>query len=380
MFEDVDVTTNWCGGGCDLNEIHNKLCWQFRKGYNLIAPPIQHNCKSLHYYTKSSFHRNVLSNVRCIGGAHRSGFYAQTQDGFYHVINQLDVDITVTQSHFFSNVKIVQIASSYSHTLALTDTGRVYVWGSSGANVPALGLGDDYRECPVPTQIEGLPFIRRIFSGNSSCFSFAVTPCGDVFAWGRNSSCQLGLGDGRHRSKPELLESLGRVSCMTSGDAQVFAVDASGLMFSWGLNYPNGILGYNSAVEMVSRPNEVVSMRRLDIQDVFYTNRSVLALSRSCKIYGWDVKESEGRCKMFSEIKLMNNYIVRGLMCGTNNAVVTVQDGEVEKMYVVGAYEDTPNVGDSYSDQHPYIKTLTKKNNNEQYLVGRYCTYLLDSE
>jgi alpha-tubulin suppressor-like RCC1 family protein len=221
------------------------------------------------------------------------------------------------------NVKIAQIACSYSHTVVLTDTGKVFVWGSSTTSYGALGFGDDIVQTPYPKHLEMLDKmqIRRIFCGKSSCFTFALTAHGDMYAWGQNTSGQLGFGDTKRRSKPQLSDKIRRIAHMATGLAQVIAVDTEGLMFSWGGNR-YGLLGYDTNSEDQLLPREITSMRRKDIIKVECTDTLVFALSRSGQVYVW------GKMDLASTLKQeLTKISVTNITCGRHHVIFTTDDG-----------------------------------------------------
>jgi alpha-tubulin suppressor-like RCC1 family protein len=156
------------------------------------------------------------------------------------------------------------------------------VWGSSAGSSAALGLGENVVTVNTPTLIESLSDkqVRRVFCGRSSCFTFALTAHGDMYAWGNNTSGQLGFGDCKRRSKPEKSETVSRVAHMTIGLAHVVVVNTEGLMFSWGSN-SEGQLGCNTGGKNVFYPHEITQVRGKDIIQVDSTANTLIALSRS---------------------------------------------------------------------------------------------------
>jgi hypothetical protein len=89
------------------------------------------------------------------------------------------------------------IAAGWWHSLALTESGEVYAWGSNGRG--QLGLGDT-EDRHTPTQVPGLGRVKAIAAGGEH--SLALTESGEVYAWGSNGHGQLGLGDTKDRHTP----------------------------------------------------------------------------------------------------------------------------------------------------------------------------------
>ena len=79
------------------------------------------------------------------------------------------------------NRRIVSVATSSDHCLALSVEGEVYSWGDG--DFGALGHGDE-DERDVPTRIESLSRIERIAAG-PGWKSAAVDVAGRLFTWGK---------------------------------------------------------------------------------------------------------------------------------------------------------------------------------------------------
>ncbi|CAL9112540.1 unnamed protein product [Musa acuminata var. zebrina] len=85
---------------------------------------------------------------------------------------------------------VIQIASGGYHSLALTDTGKVLSWGHGGHG--QLGHPSVQNQ-KVPLGIEALAqeHVVHIASGGST--SAAVTDKGKLYMWGNARDCQLGV-------------------------------------------------------------------------------------------------------------------------------------------------------------------------------------------
>ena len=88
-----------------------------------------------------------------------------------------------------ANHKIVDIAAGSSHFMILNDEGDVYSWGDN--DCCQLGIGEG-KEQKTPKKIDTLSkfFINRISCG--AAHSMAVSKTGNVFVWGSNTRGQLG--------------------------------------------------------------------------------------------------------------------------------------------------------------------------------------------
>lgn len=140
-----------------------------------------------------------------------------------------------TEIKFLRDKNINHIASSECHVLALSSNGQVYAWGFNQHG--NLGL-NDAKNRSSPTEIEALTTksIIRVFSGGHS--SFALSSDGKVYAWGRNTSGELGLGDRLDRLHPAELKDLTdkRIIYVTSTYNYTVALSMDGRLYVWGAN------------------------------------------------------------------------------------------------------------------------------------------------
>ncbi|XP_057856475.2 RCC1 domain-containing protein RUG3, mitochondrial [Cryptomeria japonica] len=87
-------------------------------------------------------------------------------------------------------VRIIQIASGGYHSLALTDDGKVFTWGHGGHG--ELGHGSvEYGR--VPQVVQALADERVVYVACGSLSSAAVTDSGKLYMWGKGRDNQLGV-------------------------------------------------------------------------------------------------------------------------------------------------------------------------------------------
>jgi len=161
---------------------------------------------------------------------------------------------------------VVAVAAGGFSTFALTDTGKLYYWGSdpyygqsrvpapfaafsggvtqiSGGQSLALALKTDGAATgsawiwgdmgPLGRQA---PFIAitdasAVYAGAD--FALAVKPEG-IYGWGRNGSGQLGFGVSQWEATPRLLFDLGPLDTTAAGILHSLTSDADGRIWSWG--------------------------------------------------------------------------------------------------------------------------------------------------
>ncbi|XP_066456781.1 probable E3 ubiquitin-protein ligase HERC4 isoform X2 [Eleutherodactylus coqui] len=144
-----------------------------------------------------------------------------------------------------SAVQIVQVACGHMHSVSLSRDSNIFVWGDN--RFGQLGLGCESKKETTPRHLKslsGIPF-HQIAAGGAH--SFALTPSGAVFGWGRNKFGQLGLNDELDRFCPCLLKSLRsqKIVHICCGEDHTAALTKEGGVFTFGAG-GYGQLGHNS--------------------------------------------------------------------------------------------------------------------------------------
>lgn len=104
---------------------------------------------------------------------------------------------------FFHGKFVSSIATGAYYSLAVTNKGEMYSWGE--AKMGQLGLGR-FREVRTPRQIE-FPEPTHIKSCAAGFgHTVALTETGKLYSWGFNSYGQVGLGDKKTHWSPEAVE------------------------------------------------------------------------------------------------------------------------------------------------------------------------------
>jgi alpha-tubulin suppressor-like RCC1 family protein len=142
--------------------------------------------------------------------------------------------------------KVTAIACGGSHSGALTDTGRVFMWGLNrsgqcGQGAVSRGKTDSILEPRVVdfsnsnTTNKDLGGIQQLVCGRSH--SAALTGTGRVFSWGDAGFGRLGLNDAR-KSQPvpaEVTEFRSTPAvALAAGDFHMLALTREKEVYSWG--------------------------------------------------------------------------------------------------------------------------------------------------
>ncbi|XP_032886766.1 probable E3 ubiquitin-protein ligase HERC4 [Amblyraja radiata] len=145
----------------------------------------------------------------------------------------------------FAGRCVVQVACGSNHSLALCKDGQVFAWGKNTNG--QLGVGEAVGTTHSPqhvTALAGIP-LAQIAAGGSHTIVMSLS--GTVFGWGANHRGQLGLNDVKARYHPtcvKLLEckKVVQVSC---GAHHTAVLNKDGLVYTFGAG-TYGQLGHNS--------------------------------------------------------------------------------------------------------------------------------------
>jgi hypothetical protein len=123
------------------------------------------------------------------------------------------------------------IAAGLSHTVALAFDGKVWAWGSNSTG--QLGDGTTINR-DTPIQVLNLANVSSIAAGDNH--TVALRDDGTVWAWGFNGNGQLGNGTTINRNTPVRVQNLANVVSITAGDNHTVALKYDGTVWAWGSN------------------------------------------------------------------------------------------------------------------------------------------------
>lgn len=131
--------------------------------------------------------------------------------------------------------RIVQASAGYAHAAAVDADGRVWTWGSNEAG--QRGQGDEEVQ-PVADVVPLGADERAVEAAAGYDHTLALTENGTVWAWGSNRYGQLGDGTERDRSKPVRVMNgkrpLDDVTAIAAGFGLSYALSSDGTVWTWG--------------------------------------------------------------------------------------------------------------------------------------------------
>jgi alpha-tubulin suppressor-like RCC1 family protein len=185
--------------------------------------------------------------------------------------------------HMPEGVSLTAISAGGYHSMALASTGVVYTWGSNDSGQ----LGDGtlaYRLTPAAVSAPPGVSFAAVAAGYG--FSVALSSTGAAYAWGSNSSGQLGDGTLTRRTTPVAVRMpTGVTFTSISASVHTLALTSTGAAYAWGYNY-YGQLGTGTdatgLVPVAVRMPEGVSLATA--RAGFYHS---VALSTTGTVYTW---------------------------------------------------------------------------------------------
>lgn len=227
-----------------------------------------------------------------------------------------------------------QVSAGAEHSLAVGADGDVYAWGSNTSS--QLGTGDqtDWSE-PVVSALPSGEKAVQVAAGSD--YSLAVTEGGNLYSWGANDNGQLGQGTTTEVSEPQKVTfpSGVEVERATAGPSHALAVTSTGTVFAWGAG-KNGEIG-NEETENQPKPVEITFPDNASpIADISAGDGFSLAVDEKGTTYSWGLNKSgqlgNSKTKNISapaETSLPKDTTIDQIAAGKDHVLAVTGDGEL---------------------------------------------------
>ncbi len=159
-----------------------------------------------------------------------SNIYGQCGDGTTNAI--------VTPTQMGTDNDWVSVSAGTSFSVGLKANGTIWAWGIN--NNGQMGNGVTGSNILVPTQVGSVNTWISISAGGDHVL--ALKSDGTLWAWGLNSSGQLGDGTATARYSPTQIGSDDKWVTISAGNAHSTAIKSDGTLWAWGYNF-YGLLG-----------------------------------------------------------------------------------------------------------------------------------------
>ncbi|MDR1294268.1 MAG: hypothetical protein LBK59_04830, partial [Bifidobacteriaceae bacterium] len=245
---------------------------------------------------------------------------------------------TPTPVPFPTGVVVVAVSASERHTIAVTDDGDLYAWGSNQYGQLGNG-GTDLTSAsrtllPIPVA-QGLGPFTSVAAGGSH--TVATTTDGHVFAWGRNHTDQLGpngpqeSGQGpnaRYSSSPVEVPGMAGVTSVAAGANHTVAVTSSGAVYTWGQNTRGQLGDRTTTTAPIPIPLILPPMA-----GVTAGGRTSMAWTEQGALYAWGANDygqlGDGTLSEAHEPQLVPGVTVAAVAAGPKHTVAVGRDALV---------------------------------------------------
>lgn len=142
-----------------------------------------------------------------------------------------DIDDKSTPTLLSTDNKVISVACGYYHTAFVTDVGEVFTFGEGDGG--KLGQGTDYGKAVAPKKVNIPEKAKSVACGGSH--TVVLTECGKVYTFGEGGNGQLG-----HKNKyfycetPVWLNFKHKVTQIAAGENHTALVTEKGQLYTFG--------------------------------------------------------------------------------------------------------------------------------------------------
>lgn len=146
----------------------------------------------------------------------------------------------------------IQVSSKSSHSLGITNDGKLYGWGSNGQG--QLGLGATTVSEPIPKLVNQDNDWKKVETGQNSFYSVGLKNNGSLWLWGGNFNNSL--GNYTNHLLPVQIATNFNCKDFSTGYWRIMALRDDNTLWGWGDN-DGGCLGVGSTINIIGTPTQV---------------------------------------------------------------------------------------------------------------------------
>ncbi|KAM7448667.1 Regulator of chromosome condensation [Porites harrisoni] len=197
-------------------------------------------------------------------------------------------------------LKVVQVECGGMHTVALTSDGKVYTWGCNDEGGLGRVTSSDNGEEFTADIVQDMESVKVVMVSAGDSHTMALSDKGTVFGWGtyRDASGQVGLQVDGIKHKPTVILALQNnpVIKIASGNDHTAALTKNGNIFTWGCAEQGQLgrimgcftsRGGRRGLQYILNPKQVRDRKKLKFKDVFCGSYSTFAVAEDDSVYAW---------------------------------------------------------------------------------------------
>ncbi|CAH0473955.1 unnamed protein product [Peronospora belbahrii] len=246
-----------------------------------------------------------------------------------------EMEVLPREVEAFQGIKIVDVSCGDYYTVAVDADGKMYSWGWGGSTMKgAGGLGHaGGKDEPTPRLLTTL-VDQGVPMSTVECGEFhtvALTKDGEIWAWGNGEYGRLGNGESDTCEVPEPIEFFLKenVVSIAVGRDFSFALTDKGELYSWGGNSHNQLgIGGGLAMDVYnieSIPVLVEAFNGLSVKQVAAGYDHAAAVTEDGRLYMWGAKIWIEP----HEMTAMNEHKVVQVACGRQYTAALTDDGKI---------------------------------------------------
>jgi alpha-tubulin suppressor-like RCC1 family protein len=239
---------------------------------------------------------------------------------------------------FPSGITLCQVSCGGYHTMALTDTGRIFSWGHGTEGQLGYVL-DGFGVQNAPREVDSWSVLKTA-ALHISCgqeHSAAVSKRGEVYCWGLGKNGQLGQGNKNSSAVPVRARNVDHAVSVSCGSGHTVAKTETGRLFTWGEGN-QGQLGHGSlddlfmpkAVGAFDGPKKVKTATCGATLTAVITQEGDLMMCGLGDNLFAPTKEGENRASCSTEpMHMFPGTKVKQVACGRGHVVMLDEAGDV---------------------------------------------------